>query len=236
MEKYVVFEKRLHAVIHCINPRIQNGTEHALDNAKIAFDNGADGIFLIGHGLKHQDLTHIYNRVRTTHPKAWIGMNFLDLTTKKIEKARLLSAIRQCVDISAVWMDALPKEDLGIPLWIEIFGGVAFKYLNANADGQALKQECERAILFTTCATTSGDGTGIAVGIEKLKKIHKHLSGKVPLAVASGVNKSNAKSMKPYVDVFMVASSITARDEKRENREYLIGEEVKTLAEIIHQK
>ncbi len=228
-------QKRLFPIIHCICPREKGGIGHALANTKIALENGADGVFLIGHGVRHQDLICIYDHVRKQYPNAWIGVNFLDLTTNGIQKEKLLSAISECTDLSAVWMDALPSEELNIPPWIEIFAGVAFKYRNARADGEQLALQCDAAVAYANFATTSGEKTGSPPSISKLAKIHSLLAGRKPLAVSSGVNALNASEMLPYVDAFLVALSICSADPKRGGHEYLVPEKVAALGRIIHQ-
>lgn len=226
--------KRLLPVIHCVDPYTEGGISHSLANTKIALKNGADGVFLIGHGMRHGDLIDIYQQVRKQNPDAWIGVNFLDLTGSTIQKEKLLGAIRQCVDLSGIWMDALPDEDLDVPPWIEIFAGVAFKYKNANATSEEMRSECTRASVYANFATTSGNKTGSPPKLQKLQAIHELLGGGTPLAVASGVDAVNVQDMLPYVMAFLVASSISLPDGARGGHEYLVPEKVRVLADIIH--
>ncbi len=231
----IVPSKRLLPVIHCVSPWDHGGVAHALTNTKIALKNGADGVILIGHGLRHDDLTYIYGHVRKQNPDAWIGINFLDLTTTSIQTEKLLEVIGRCVDLSAIWMDALPEENLGTPPWIEIFAGVAFKYRNANASDEELRRECALANAYANYATTSGDKTGSPPRLEKLQAIHRHLDDKTPIAVASGVDAMNVQDMLPHVEIFLVASSICLPDNTRGGHEYLIPKKVRVLADIIHK-
>ena len=64
--------------------------------------------------------------------------------------------------------------------------------------------------------------------------IKTFLKGKTSLALASGVSAHNVTSFLPFVDAFLVATSITARDTNRGNHEYLLPEKVKSLAHLIH--
>lgn len=221
-------------VIHCVHPFGQDGIGHAIANTKIALDNGADGVFLIGHRMHWENLVYVYESVRKANPSAWIGINFLDLTTRGIKKETLLLAISQCVDLSAIWMDALPEEELGIPPWIELFAGVAFKYRNSEAIGEELRSDCESASKYANFATTSGDKTGNPPSVEKLETISSLLSNNTRLAVASGVSRKNVIPMLPYVEAFLVASSISRVDAARGGHEYFIPNEVAALAGIIH--
>ena len=221
--------KKFYPVIHCIDPYVQGGIGHALLNARIAYDNSSDGIFLIGHRLAYHELLFIYDSVRKQFPEKWIGINFLDLPTTKLG---LLNSYKEITtDLNALWFDSLP---IGMKISTEVFGGIAFKYRNANPSDEELKRDCELAITCTTTATTSGDKTGEPPSIEKLQKIKEMLQGKIPLAIASGVGADNISSFLPYVDSFLVATSITTRDPNLGNHEYLIPEKVKELAELIH--
>jgi predicted TIM-barrel enzyme len=92
---------------------------------------------------------------------------------------------------------------------------------------------CAQALLFAQVATTSGDKTGSPPSLEKLTAIRQNI-GQMPLAVASGVAAGNVVAMKPYVDKFLVASSITERSGPLGNHEYLVPEKVRELADIIH--
>lgn len=220
--------KKLYIVIHCIDPYEQGGVGHAIKNAHIAYDNGADGIFLIGHRLQYLDLIQIYYAVRKQFPDEWIGVNFLDVPTTKLE------LLNPCQDLltglNALWFDSLP---VGKTFSVETFGGIAFKYINPNPTDEDLARECRQAILSVSTATTSGNKTGEPPSIEKLQKIKKLLEGKIPLAVASGVTAENISSMLPYVDSFLVATSVTARDPSLGDNEYLVPEKVKELADVI---
>lgn len=222
--------KKFFPVIHCIDPYTQGGIVHAIANARIAYDNGADGIFLIGHSIVHQELFYIYESVRKQFPGLWIGVNFLDVPVTKIH---LLKPYLHA-DINALWFDSLPNQDHNLPSSVNLFGGIAFKYINANPNDEELKEKCLKASRSINFATTSGNKTGEPPSVEKLAKIKTFLKGKTPLALASGVSAHNVTSFLPFVDAFLVATSITARDTNRGNHEYLLPEKVKELANLIH--
>lgn len=223
--------KKFYPVIHCIDPYEQGGIGHALANARIAYNNEADGIFLIGHKLQSLDLIQIYDSVRKQFPDKWIGINFLDIPSDRLE---LLNSCKSLlVGLNALWFDSLPigrQPSSGL----EMFGGLAFKYRNANPSNEELKRDCELAIMCTTTATTSGNKTGEPPSIVKLQKIKLLLQDKIPLALASGVDSSNVTSFLPYVDSFLVATSITEIDPNRGNHEYLVAAKVRELADLIH--
>lgn len=221
--------KKFYPVIHCVDPYKKGGIGHALANVKIARDNGADGVFLIGHSIPHTDLSEIYRHVRKQHSDFWIGINFLDMNPLA-EVANFTNRI--CPDLDGYWTDH--NKIFGGKLTQQVFAGVAFKYMDPHQSGQALEESCRQVASFADVATTSGDKTGSPPAIEKLEMIKRYLGDRVPLAVASGVDARNITAMKPFVDIFLVASSIIVRDQKRGNHEYLVPEKVRELAGMIH--
>src|ERR1035437_6674807 len=119
------------AVVH-----VEGGSQ-ALRNARIAEQEGADGIFLINHSISYASLIECYERIRELLPSFWIGLNCLDLGMSAV------SYIPK--DTAGLWIDnagiseepnpvvgaqefARLRRDSG---WYErgiYFGGVAFKY------------------------------------------------------------------------------------------------------------
>ena len=79
--------------------------------------------------------------------------------------------------------------------------------------------------------TTSGPGTGMAAELEKVVKIKQMLDPEKQMALASGVNAQNVVNCLPYVDYFVVASSV----ETFSMSGILVPQKVKHLAEIIHK-
>lgn len=226
-------KKLFFPVIHCIDPNTEQGIGHALRNVEIAKKNGANGVFLIGHGIHFCDLHEIYEQVRKHFPDFWIGINFLDLSYGKNWK-RLVEMVDQCSALNGLWIDSMPGERLQVPTHIKVFGGVSFKYIDSGIDGEALKNACDQAVRCVNVATTSGDKTGSAPSVVKLKSIQQYLGGRIPLALASGVNASNVYVFLEYADIFFVASSICERVSGLGNHEYLVPQKVRELADLIH--
>jgi hypothetical protein len=228
----VLSKKKFYPVIHCVDPYEQQGIHQALLNTKTAMNNGADGVFLIGHSMNHSDLIMIYEQVRKQHPDIWIGINFLDIRLSGGNSC-LLHAIKRCNNLNAVWTDSTPTEHVFVPLSVQVFGGLAFKYINPNLEEEALRFACEDICKFVDVATTSGDATGVAPEVSKLQSIKKYLTGGFPIALASGVTLKNVSLFLPHVDIFIVNTSISG-DKKFANSEYLVPEKVRALADKIH--
>lgn len=225
-------QKKFYPVIHCVQLGKQ-GVGHALHNTHVAMENGADGVFLIGHDVCFHELSVLYEAVRKQFPKIWVGINFLDISCEE-GLSELEAAANRCRRLDALWIDGLPKRKLVVPSTVLVFGGVAFKYREPDLTGHALADACTRAFHSVDIATTSGDRTGSAPSIEKLKSIKYHLRERMFLALASGVDASNVSEFARFVDIFLVASSICERRPDMGNADYLVPKKVRELAELIH--
>lgn len=229
----VLSQKKFYPVIHCICPYEQQGIGHALQNTHIAIGGEADGIFLIGHTMRHSDLIYIYEHVRKHFPNIWIGINFLD-TPLHGNCLRHIDSAKKCDNLNALWIDGMPNNRLLFPSTLQVFGGVAFKYKDPHLKGDVLKNACEKAISCVDVATTRGDKTGVVPEISKLQWIQKYLEERIPLALASGVSLENVSLFLPYVDIFLVATSISSMRNNFWHADCLVPEKVKELADKIH--
>lgn len=199
----------------------------ALLCVQIARDAGADGVFLISHVLPGDALIEIYAKAREEHPDWWIGLNLLGLwPTYAVEAAP--------AGVSGLWTDdaQIDESMLGQPIASEIFdglkqrdgraiyfGGVAFKYQREVLDFEAA---AAKAVPLMDVVTTTGPGTGKPADVAKVRRMRRAM-GNAPLALASGVTPQNVRRYMPYVDCFLVASSIT------DDNEVLIPDRVREL-------
>ena len=232
----MALSKKFYPVIHCINPLTENGISHALVNTKIALRNGADGVFLIGHGLAATAVAYIYDHVRRGNPEAWIGINFLDIDPSEEGfrfEAFLKPLLDRCVDLNALWFDKLPKERLPVNPRTEVFGGVAFKYINSGATGEALLRECSHALSVVDVITTSGDKTGQPPNVEKMEEISTYTHGQATRAIASGLTDKNIRVLGNYAERFLVSTSICRTDTN--GHDYLVPEKVRAFKEAVPQ-
>lgn len=204
------FERNFFPVIHA------ESFEQTLRNARIAFENGADGIFLINHAIDARRLCAIYDMVSRTHPGKQIGLNFLDRPPEQAFCILPISAFALWVDDAGVHANAMRPTQFAeyrlnerrriIPHWKGLyFGGVAFKYQEKSGDPS---EEAQLAAPFVDVITTSGDATGSAPSVEKMRSMKEAVPSK-PLAVASGMTPENVDLFLPYVDYFLVATGIS---------------------------
>jgi hypothetical protein len=210
---YVKFLPKFTPVIHI------KSESHAVEQAQVAFENGADGIFLIEHARSHRHLKRAYDAVRQKFSTEWIGLNMLDLSSLDA-----VANVPQGAD--GLWLD-----DGGF--YVDVEGTLLANIYRANAEICGLSPRCSHpwtmfsgfefkyqkpainleeaanwAIRYTDVPTTSGNGTGQAADISKIVTI-KSLLGDKPLAIASGITPENVDQFLPYVDCFMVSTGIS---------------------------
>jgi hypothetical protein len=204
-----IFPKRntFLAVVHVENE------EQALSNIDTAIRNGADGAFLINHSITATRLIGILRLMRKSFPNFWMGVNLLGVSPR-----RALELIPESTE--GLWTDNAGICETGeLPEAREFlvyrdrhtrwrglyFGGVAFKYQTAVTDPAHVTK---LALPFVDVVTTSGDRTGSAPGLEKVRMM-KFAAGDRALAVASGMTPENVSPYKEYVDCFLVATGIS---------------------------
>jgi uncharacterized protein len=198
----------LFVVVHAETP------QQALRNTVKAVDAAADGIFLINHSISDTELVECYEFVRKAYPDRWIGLSFRGRPA--------LESLAQVPDsASGLWTgDAGIREGEAEPpalarefcdqrrrrKWRGLhFGGVAFKYHEQVKDPAAAALA---AAPYVDVVTTSGEGTGIAAPVAKIRAM-KQAIGTHPLAIASGIAADNVHLYKGVADCFLVASSVS---------------------------
>ncbi len=206
------------------------GTQQAILNVAFCQQGGADGCFLINHGISPADLYLVYRDVREQFPNFWIGLNFLGIPEHRIANVMKLNP-----SINGIWIDNLGVDDDGVEPYttglynattetLKLFGGVAFKYQKQVKD---LASIADLAQIYCDVTTTSGPGTGEPPSVDKVK-IMKGAAPTQDLALASGVDLENIHLFLPFVDYFLVATGIS------ESFYMLDPYKVKKMADIIH--
>ena len=199
---------------HVVLPVIHvESLAQALRNTTIARDAGADGVFVINHGMSDAELLTIHAQVVAEHPGWWVGVNCLGFSAEKV-----CSTVSP--DVAGIWVDNAgidestpnqPKAQAILDIrrsrgWPGLyFGGVAFKYQRQVDD---LVSACQLASGFMDVITTSGPGTGHAASTEKIQRM-KDALGAMPLAIASGITPANVGEYLGCADCFLVATGIS---------------------------
>lgn len=191
------------------------------EQARLVYESGADGLFLIDMGDSLIDTRHAARIVREDWPDRWLGVNVLGWNT--------VGAILNVIDwpIQGLWVDHTGITD-NVRSWgvmplirshlfnwevlagepLELFGGVAFKY-GPEVPKEHLEQLARAAATVLPVVCTSGPGTGQAADLEKLALMRRGVDGSnARLAVASGVCPENASDQFAYVDDVLLATGI----------------------------
>lgn len=191
--------KRVIPVIHYLSD------EQVYTNIETCLSVGVNNVFLINHLTDYHDLLNVTKRVRKDFPDLWVGLNFLDLLPKDV--------LGMDLHINALWFDkTLTLDDIKDKKFEgEIFSGFNFKY-QKQYHGDDLIEVSNLIKKTSTVACTSGSGTGISANVNRIKDL-KDILGDFPMGLASGVSEDNIESYLPYVDNFLVATSITGKGE-----------------------
>lgn len=185
-------------VVHPLSPTA------ALQAVDVARGAGADGVFLINQGATALEVLGLVDEVAGRHPDLWIGVNLLG-----VAPARVLELVRGQA-VRGVWFDSATGLELGVddeatrPL---LFGGVAFKYQAPVPAHEMPAHAREARRRGVDVVTTSGEGTGEAASLDKVRAVRAGLDGH-PLGLASGVTPENVGDYLPVVEAFLVATGI----------------------------
>ncbi len=190
---------KIFPVIHLVD------YDQVTKNIDTCLSLGVNQVFIINHLTNFNDLFFFANKARINYPELWVGVNVLDLTPRTVLDLKL--------PYKGYWFDkTLTLEEIeGKTITGEIFSGLNFKYQKQFHDDDLIKA-IKLIKQTSTIACTSGVGTGHEAPIKKIENL-RNLLGDFPLALASGVSADNIELYLPYVDYYLVASSITDKDE-----------------------
>jgi hypothetical protein len=186
--------------------------EQAVEQAALAFEVGADGVFLITHHGNDQALKAPLDAIRAAYPDKFIGVNFLTLSP--------IGALQLANDwgVKNLWLDNAGVSSAGTSLIgceffeeycinpLTVFASVAFKYQAPEPDpGEAARCAAARGYI----PTTSGTGTGSAPPLEKIIAMSNDVCGG-KLAIASGMTPDNVAQFAPYLSHIFVATGVSS--------------------------
>lgn len=183
----------------------------AMEQAELAFDAGADGVFLISHGNDDAQLGGIAQLIKAKHAGKRVGINLLTqgpLVAAQVAVERGLDMIwgddcgvssagcaSLAIDLS-VFIRAYPD--------VQVFASVAFKYQAVESrPADAARNALEAGFI----PTTSGEATGSPPSVEKIELMSSAAKGQ--LAVASGMTVDNVQSYARYLSHILVATGVS---------------------------
>lgn len=188
---------------------------HTLENAAVAFEAGADGVFLISMDGHDELLVDLGREVKKRHDRKLVGLNYLtlgaqqaiarsagagmDMTWSDNAQVHSSQSLDAAVDIAATLSKVKGHQ---------FFGGVAFKYQRhePHPDLAAI-----RAADLNFIPTTSGPGTGEAADPQKIITMSRALGGG-DLAIASGITPGNVLDFAPYLSHILVATGVSENE------------------------
>ncbi|SNS51220.1 phosphoribosylanthranilate isomerase [Noviherbaspirillum humi] len=199
---------KIYPVIHHLDG------DTSLEQARLAFHAGADGVFLISHDGRDAELPPVAAAIKRAYPERKVGLNMDDRPVAEL--ARMVPAL----GLDMLWADYCGVDSQGIAELgrelmqvaaehpgLGIFACVAFKYQKPEPDPPAAARFALEAGFMPT---TSGSGTGIAAPLEKIRAMSAAVDGK--LAIASGMTCDNVAQFAPLLSAILVATGVS-RDE-----------------------
>ncbi len=225
--------RRFFVVIHTL----RNGRQHAIGEAALAKDAGADGVFLIPDYAKGdkrattEDQFEYIQIVKESLPGFLIGANFL--VSPKNLVPQLYVAPPDLYQSDSNSMENIERSKLRTT---EFFLAVAFKYSKyVTLTGDALRQHCDKVSAIADVPTTSGTATGVEADIAKIREIRSYLPTGKRLGIASGVTEQNVTTyLKEGVTDFLIATSLIENVDEASSADILSYSKVVGMAEIIH--
>lgn len=185
----------------------------ALSEVALAQRCGSHGVFLISHRGRDELLVEVARRAKLKYPQFKVGINLL--SRGPLEAIGMALA----AELDMVWADDMGVSSKGLTPTgqacavaaqnggLTLFASVAFKYRPQEVDPAQAARHAKAAGFVPT---TSGDATGHAPSVDKIRLMSDAAGG--VLGVASGMTPENIAQYAPYLSDVLVATGIS-RDE-----------------------
>lgn len=185
----------------------------AVRNAQLAFDNGADGVFVISMDGRDDELDGVACHLKSRWPDRFIGVNYLTVAPLAALERSLLFGL------DGTWTDkpGVTSQGAGDQAHLirelllrhpkhKFFGSVAFKYQPADLDPA---KAAVNAASLGMVPTTSGTATGVAPSVTKVAAMRRALGRHEPLALASGLTPENVGVLALYLTHLLVSTGVS---------------------------
>lgn len=192
-------------VIHYLNDTL------SMKNAELCAKHKAFGLFVISMDGDNSNLSSLASKIKKAFPDLKVGINLLGDSA--------LSGVYDSLnhELDMTWSDCPIVTGSGVTQEARIisetihttqhlfFNSVAFKYqqVETNIPQAVLNSQSLRFI-----PTTSGEATGKAADLIKVKLMKEHL-GNYPLGIASGLTPENIHEYIPFIEYGLVATGIS---------------------------
>lgn len=186
--------------------------EVTVEHARLALEQGADGVFLISHCGRNDELFAPAREIMALFPQKRVGVNLLGMAAH----AALEHALEQGMEM--LWSDFVDVNSKGAkPGALKVAemlknAGPEFQFFGAVAshhrghDRDPAKAALMAAGLHIIPTTTVETSRSVPVP-DKVVSMHNALIN-LPLAVSYGINEKNVGLYVPYVSHFLVTMGI----------------------------
>lgn len=185
----------------------------ALRNARIAYEAGCEGIFLIHMEGRNELLWTAGAQMKQNWPAWLVGINHLGIAAHTAIEANIAAGFDMTWTDEQITHSAAPIEQAETALAAvgkarhDVFVGVAFKHQQAEPDpGKAARKALEYGFI----PTTSGPATGIAATQEAIDDLRDAIGPDAPFAIASGITPANIRLFAPQLTHVLVATGISS--------------------------
>ena len=197
-----------------------------LRNVETVRNVGADGVFLINHGMGYQGLLRITAAAISKHGPRFVGVNCLDLRTHEL--------IRRLPDgVAGVWSNDVPAlgaepetvDALDHARRMRHWDGLLLAPL-ITGEAAAASGAAETR-LSVDVPTIVGRGIGSSEEVDVVRSVSESI-GEAPLAIAAGVDSDYVDQVLPFVNCVMTAAR------GNEKLEEVDQDEARRLSDKVH--
>lgn len=213
IEKFKLSFPKINSLITAVHVSLAS----VLTNVEISFDNWADGVFLVDHGIWTQDTIAALKDIRKKFPDKWIGVNLLDeifpndvfdaIKWENVNGVRIDNPMLKYINPEDKSKETLMAQKEIWWNWL-YFCGFNFKHQRQLETSEEIRLAFEHNRSIIDVLTTSGAWTWISADPSAVRKIVK-VTKEYPIALASWVSSKNIRNFVWLVDAFIVATSIS---------------------------
>lgn len=215
--------------------------DEACRDVEASAEGGADAVVLINEWCSLQELEDTLGKIREKFPKQKLGVNFLG---DKEEPYGFADSFRLANEygLSLVWTDFSgvdlieERESISLhgvqekrPPLVFYCSGVHMKYSTLKDPEKPIEVSALQAMGWVDGVIVTGPKTGVACDPQNVKRV-RQVVGDYPVGVASGVSSENVGAILPYVDFYLVASSL------QDSHKRIVRSQVEALSAVIHRQ
>jgi hypothetical protein len=177
----------------------------------IMLQHGIDAIIVENYFGTPEDMESVLSYIVQERPHMIYGVNVLDDDARGFAMARQYRA--RFIQLDSVAGHLLPGDDPSFADFIRmernrtpafVLGGVRFKY-QPYLSGRSLKEDLIYGLERSDAIVVTGDATGQATDVEKIRVFREHL-GPFPLIVGAGLTADNCRERLSLADGGIIGS------------------------------